>query len=474
MSRPGRTYGGPVALRGGSGGAGAGLYAPGRNGAAGRNGDGDQRRPDEPSPDEPSPDGRGPDGRSPDDHGPDDHGPDGRSPDDHGPERHQVTSARVTGWLRPAWVEVDLDAVRANVVQIRKVVAPAAVCAVVKADGYGHGAVPVASAAVEGGATHLGVALAEEGRQLREAGIGVPVLILSEPPGEAMQLVVDDNLTPTIYTAQGLGWLLKAINSRGAGGHPPFAVHVKVDTGMHRVGASPDEAFELARAVAADPQLHLEGLFTHFAVADEPGRPFTAEQLALFQRVVAGLASEGIRPPLLHAANSAGALAHPGSRYQMVRPGIAVYGLAPAASMEREASVRALTPALSLRARVSYVKEVAAGQALSYGLRYRLPGDSVVATVPLGYADGVPRRLSEVGGEVLIGGRRRPLAGTVTMDQVLVDCGPGAGVNAGDEVVFIGRQGDDEINAWDWAERLGTIAYEVTCALSPRLPRIYT
>ena len=359
-------------------------------------------------------------------------------------------------------------------VQIRKVVAPAAVCAVVKADGYGHGAVPVASAAVEGGATHLGVALAEEGRQLREAGIGVPVLILSEPPGEAMQLVVDDNLTPTIYTGQGLVSLLKAIGSRRAGGHAPFAVHVKVDTGMHRVGASPDEALELARAVAAHPHLHLEGLFTHFAVADEPDRAFTDEQLTLFQRVVAGLACEGIRPPLLHAANSAGALAHPGARYQMVRPGIAVYGLAPAASMESEASVRALRPALSLRARVSYVKAVAAGEALSYGLRYRLAEDSVVATVPLGYADGVPRRLSEVGGEVLIGGRRRPLAGTVTMDQVLVDCGPGAGVKAGDEVVFIGRQGDDEINAWEWAGRLGTIAYEVTCALSPRLPRIYT
>ena len=484
MSRPGRAYRGPVALRGGSGGAGAGVFTPGRTGAAGRNGDAEQPTADapsanepsanEPSANEPSANEPGADERTADAPSAAERIPDGGRLDDHGPERHQITSARVTGWLRPAWVEVDLDAVRANVVQIRKVVTPATVCAVVKADGYGHGAVPVASAAVEGGATHLGVALAEEGRQLREAGIGVPVLILSEPPGEAMQLVVDDNLTPTIYTAQGLGWLLKAINSRGAGGHPPFAVHVKVDTGMHRVGASPGEAFELARAVAAHPQLHLEGLFTHFAVADEPGCRFTAEQLALFQRVVAGLAAEGIRPPLLHAANSAGALAHPGSRYQMVRPGIAVYGLAPAASMESEASVRALTPALSLRARVSYVKEVAAGEALSYGLRYRLPGDSVVATVPLGYADGVPRRLSEVGGEVLIGGRRRPLAGTVTMDQVLVDCGPGAGVKSGDEVVFIGRQGDDEINAWDWAERLGTIAYEVTCALSPRLPRIYT
>ncbi len=383
-------------------------------------------------------------------------------------------SVRVTGWLRPAWVEVDLAAVAANVAQIRTVVAPAAVCAVVKADGYGHGAVPVASAAVAGGATHLGVALAEEGHQLREAGIDVPVLVLSEPPGEAMHLVVGDKLTPTIYTEGGLRSLVEAINSRGANGAAPFAVHVKVDTGMHRVGASPEGAVALARAVATHPQLTLEGLFTHFAVADEPGRSFTGEQLARFEAVVAALAVEGIRPPLLHAANSAGALAHPRSRYQMVRPGIAVYGLAPAAPMAHDPSVRALTPVLSLKARVSYAKNVAAGEALSYGLRYRLPVTSVVATVPLGYADGVPRRLSEVGGEVLIRGRRRPLAGSVTMDQVLVDCGPAADVTAGDEVIFIGRQGGEEITAWEWAGRLGTIAYEVTCALSPRLPRIYT
>ena len=398
----------------------------------------------------------------------------GRAPDVHGPGRAPASSARVTGWLRPAWVEVDLAAIRDNVAQVRRVVAPATVCAIVKADGYGHGAVQVASAAVAGGATHLGVALAEEGRQLRQAGIDVPVLVLSEPPGAAMQLVVDDRLTPAIYTEPGLRSLLAALDAHGGNGAAPFAVHIKVDTGMHRVGACPEDAAHLARAVAAHPQLSLEGLFTHFAVADEPARAFTGEQLHIFDQVVAGLAAEGIVPPLLHAANSAGALAHPGSRYQMVRPGIAVYGLAPAASMENEPNVRALVPALSLKARVSYVKEVAAGEALSYGLRYRLQEASTVATVPLGYADGVPRRLSEAGGEVLLGGRRRPLAGTVTMDQVLVDCGPGAGVMAGDEVVFIGRQGDEEITAWEWAGRLGTIAYEVTCALSPRLPRIYT
>jgi alanine racemase len=379
---------------------------------------------------------------------------------------------RVAGWLRPAWVEVNLAAVTANVAHIAEVVAPSAVCAVVKADGYGHGAVPVARAAIAGGATHLGVALAEEGHELRQAGVDVAVIVLSEPAPEAMRLVVEDKLTPTIYTERGLAALLGAVATQDEG--TPVPVHLKVDTGMHRVGASPAQVLELARAVAANPVLSLEGLYTHLAVADEPADPYTQEQLATFDSVVAALAADGIRPPLLHAANSAGALVHPASRYQIVRPGIAIYGLAPASSMRSHPAVRALLPALSFKAEVSYAKEVAAGEGLSYGLHYRLRASSVIAAVPVGYADGAPRRLSQVGGEVLIGGRRRPIAGSVTMDQILVDCGPGSGVKAGDEVVLIGRQGDEEVSAWEWGERLGTVAYEVTCALSPRLPRIYT
>jgi alanine racemase len=384
------------------------------------------------------------------------------------------TSPRVTGWLRPAWVEVDLGAVTANVALIRDVVAPAGVCAIVKADGYGHGALAVAAAAVAGGASRLGVALAEEGHQLREAGIDAPIVVLSEPPHEAMSLVAEDNLTAAIYTEDGLAALLDVLTSSRDPGFGPLAVHIKVDTGMHRVGASPDRAVALARMIAAAPQLHLEGLFTHLAVADEPSHPFTSEQLARFRRVVSALAVEGVRPPLLHAGNSAAALAHPSSRYQMVRPGIAVYGLAPAPCMRDDPVVQLLQPALSFKAEVSYAKTVPPGEGLSYGLRYHLAEASVIATVPVGYADGVPRRLSEVGGEVLIGGRRYPVAGSVTMDQILVDCGPEVDVRAGDEVVLIGQQGDEEITAWEWAERLGTIAYEVTCALSPRLPRIYT
>jgi alanine racemase len=395
-----------------------------------------------------------------------------------------VAAQRVAGWLRPAWVEVDLSAITANVVHIRAAVSPSAVCAIVKADGYGHGAVPVARAALDGGAAYLGVALAEEGHELRQAGIEVPVLVLSEPPAEAMGLVVEDNLTATIYTDDGLAALLEAAAlarpSRDTGGRDtgtwgrPVPVHLKLDTGMHRVGASPAAIVGLARRVASHPALALEGLFTHLAVADEPDDPFTGEQLDRFEGVVRALAAEDIYPSMLHAANSAGALCHPRSRYQMVRPGMAVYGQAPAAALQAAPLVAPLQPALSLKARVSYAKEVGAGESLSYGLHYRLSQRSVVATVPVGYADGVPRRLFMVGGEVLIGGRRRPVAGAVTMDQILVDCGPGSEVTRGDEVVLLGRQGDAEISPWEWAERLGTIAYEVTCGLSPRLPRLYT
>ena len=410
-----------------------------------------------------------------------------------------VAAQRVAGWLRPAWVEVDLSAITANVVHIRAAVAPSAVCAIVKADGYGHGAVPVARAALDGGAAYLGVALAEEGHELRQAGIEVPVLVLSEPPAEAMGLVVEDNLTATIYTDDGLAALLEAAalarpsretggrgtggrgtGGRGTGGRGtgtwgrPVPVHLKVDTGMHRVGASPAAIVGLARRVASHPALALEGLFTHLAVADEPDDPFTGAQLDRFEGVVRALAAEDIYPSMLHAANSAGALCHPRSRYQMVRPGMAVYGQAPAAALQAAPLIAPLQPALSLKARVSYAKEVGAGESLSYGLQYRLSQRSVVATVPVGYADGVPRRLFMVGGEVLVGGRRRTVAGAVTMDQILVDCGPGSEVTRGDEVVLLGRQGDAEISPWEWAERLGTIAYEVTCGLSPRLPRLYT
>jgi alanine racemase len=242
---------------------------------------------------------------------------------------------------------------------------------------------------------------------------------------------------------------------------------------MHRIGCSPSEALDLAPAIAKHRELHLQGLLTHFAVADEPDNPYTTRQVAVFDAVRKELARAGIRPPLVHAANSAGVLTVPEARYDLVRCGIAVYGIAPAAELDGRLPLK---PALSLKARVSYVRRLVAGERLSYGLRYELDVASTVVTVPVGYADGVPRRLGEVGGEVLIGGCRKPIAGTVTMDQLLVDLGPSeaAGdVEIGTEVVLLGRQGDETVSAAEWAAKLGTIPYEVCCGIGDRVPRRY-
>ncbi|HVB05656.1 MAG TPA: alanine racemase [Acidimicrobiales bacterium] len=372
---------------------------------------------------------------------------------------------------RRAWAEIDLAAVAHNAALLRAVVAPAALCAVVKADGYSHGAVAIAEAAVAGGASVLAVALVEEGLALRAAGITAPVLLLSEPPPAAIAAAVAAGLTPTLYSTTGLR---AAAAAAGAAGRV-VPVQVKVDTGMHRVGVAPSELVALAKELAREPDLLLEGLWTHFAVADDPADPFTALQLARFEEARADLAAVGIQPRLLHAANSAGALAHPASRFDLVRCGIALYGYPPSealAPLVGEASGGgALAPVLSLRAEVHAVRRLAAGERPSYGRRYALPADTVVATVPLGYADGVPRAYFDGGGEVLIGGRRRRLAGTVTMDQLLVDVGDDRGVHPGDEVVLIGRQGDEVIDAAEWACKLHTIAYEVLLGIGPRVPR---
>ena len=370
--------------------------------------------------------------------------------------------------LRPVWAEVDLGAVRHNVSRLTALARPGQLCAVVKANGYGHGAVPVARAALEAGATWLGVALVEEGVELRAAGIEAPILVLSEPPLDAMDEVVGQRLTPTVYTEAGVEAAAKAVAAAGV--DQRLNVHVKVDTGMHRVGAAPEAALGLADAVNRRPELRLAALWTRLAVADDPDNEFTALQLDRFERVRLTLQRRGVLPDLVHAANSAGLIAHPASRYNFVRCGIAIYGINPDPALAGRVDLR---PAMSLKARVSFVKEVAAGDRISYGLRYEFDDHAVVATIPAGYADGVTRRLSFADGQVLIGGRRQPIAGTVTMDQIMVDCGPDADVAAGDEVVLIGRQGSDEITAQEWADRVDTIAYEVVCGIGPRVPRVY-
>lgn len=363
-----------------------------------------------------------------------------------------------------AWADVSLEAVRHNVAELRRIAAPAEVCAVVKADGYGHGAAPVARAALDAGATWLAVAHVAEAAALRADGIDADILLLSEPTEDQVHHAVRLGLHITAYSKELIARLGTAAEATGA----TVPVHLKVDTGMHRVGARLDDAVGLATAIDDHPALELRAVWTHCAVADEPENPFTAEQLVRYDAAVEAVRAAGIEVPLRHAANSAAALVHPAARYDLVRCGIAIYGIPPAPALRAAADLR---PAVRLATAVAFVKDVAAGERISYGLRHRFDRDTVVATLPIGYADGVFRRLGLEGQEVLIGGRRHPMVGVVTMDQVMIDVGPGSEVRPGDEAVLLGQQGDEEVTPDEWAERAGTIAYEVVCALGARVER---
>ncbi len=362
---------------------------------------------------------------------------------------------------RPTVAVVDLEAIRHNVRALKP--PEAGVMAVVKANGYGHGDVEVSRAALEAGAAWLGVAMVEEGLRLRAAEITAPILVLTEfPQGSELEALAAE-LTPVLYTDEGLAALATAAASAAR----PVGVHVKLDTGMHRVGLDPERA-EAFVARLLDLGLELEGLWTHFAKADEPDDPFVLAQFERFLQVAGRLAARGITPHYRHVANSAAVVAAPETHLDLVRLGIAMYGLSPGAKLDRTANLR---PALTWQTEVAMAKRVAAGEAISYGLRYRLEREATIATVPVGYADGYPRALTERG-RVLIGGRRYPVAGTVCMDQFMVDCGDDV-VRPGDEVVLIGRQGDDEISADEVAGWMDTIGYEVVCGISDRVPREY-
>ncbi len=335
----------------------------------------------------------------------------------------------------------------------------------------------------DAGADRLAVALVEEGVELREAGIDAPILLLSEPPIDSLADALQHSLTPTLYhpdTVAAAADLVGAAEGATNGSAAPWGVQVKVDTGMHRVGVTPGDAPAVVMQVTSSGRLALEGVFTHLAVADEPQREETDRQLALFEEVLAELRSGGIDPGLTHAANSAGLIAHRSARLDMVRVGIAAYGLPPAPELAGEVDLR---PAMSVHAEVTHVHDVRAGEGVSYGLRHRFERDTRLAVIPLGYADGVRRALGLLGAEVLIGGVRRPIRGVVTMDQTVVEVGPVHDssvppVSVGDEVVLIGSQegpgGTDRITADDWARLLDTVSYEIVCGFGPRLRRTYT
>lgn len=356
--------------------------------------------------------------------------------------------------MRPTYAEIDLGAIAHNVAAFADLIGPSEVCAVVKADAYGHGDAPVASTAIDAGATSLAVALVEEGARLREAGITAPILLLSEPPLGSIADIAMWDLIPTAYSIPFVHALSELETDLG--------VHVKIDTGMHRVGASPDDVAGLVDAVVSVPNLDLAGLWTHFAVADEDPE-FTKRQIEVFDE-----ATEGLEAPVTHLANTAGAVLFPEARRELCRVGLGIYGLHPC---DATREVIELRPAMRLVTHVSHVQRLAAGERPSYGRRRVLDTDSTVVTAPIGYADGYARGLSD-SGVALIGGRRFPLAGTVTMDQIVIEVGD-EDVGIGEEVVLLGSQGDDAIGADEWASVLDTISYEIVCSIGPRIPRRY-
>jgi alanine racemase len=363
-----------------------------------------------------------------------------------------------------ALARVDLAAVERNCTRLRgSLTGGAELCAVVKADGYGHGGVRCAGAALAGGATRLAVATAREAAELRDAHPGASVLTMGAlTPGEVdVALAADSDVSA--WRAESLALL--AGRARAAGRRA--RVHVKYDSGMGRLGnRDAGEVLELAAAAEADPDLELAGVWTHMATADEPDSGFLATQLRAFSEVAA---AARVRHPgvLLHAANSAATLADPGSHFDMVRCGIAVYGLDPFGADPGE---QGLEPALSLHSYVADVKRFEPGDSAGYGRTWRASEPTWVGVLPIGYGDGVRRGLSN-NAEVLVAGRRRPLVGTVSMDNITVDLGSETDVSAGEPAVLIGAQGEERISAEELAANLGTINYEVTCGISARVPR---
>ncbi|MGH2710415.1 MAG: alanine racemase [Actinomycetota bacterium] len=362
--------------------------------------------------------------------------------------------------FRPTVAEIDLDAIRHNLRTIKP--ESAELMAVVKANGYGHKAIPVARAALQGGATWLGVALVEEGLALREAGIDAPILVLTELPSGSERDALEKRLTPTVYGDGAVDAIAESAAPEGVG------VHVKVDTGMHRVGIPPEQARGLVERLS-DAGQQVEGIWTHFARAEEPGNETTARQLELFLDVCSDLESRGIRPRYRHAANSGATMSMPESHLDLVRVGAALYGITPGPGHVGTFDLR---PAMTLRSAVTHIKRVPAGHGISYGHLYRTEVETTIATIPIGYADGYLRSLSNVG-RVLIRGRRYPVVGTITMDHLMVDCGDDP-VEAGDDVVLFGRQGDAELRVEEVASWAGTIGYEMVCAVSERVPRRVT
>ena len=375
--------------------------------------------------------------------------------------------------------EIDLKSIAHNIKELRRITHPdARLMGVVKANGYGHGAIEVARCALQNGAEVLGVARVEEGMRIREAGIEVPILIFGYTIPELTADLLEYDLTQTVYTcasAQELSQTATALKKK-------IKIHLKVDTGMGRLGLLPQNfqrdnsgtlnavAIEESLAIAGLDGLELEGIFTHFATADSADKTYAEDQLDLFMNFLNRLRKAGLEPPVRHAANSAALIDMPQSHLDMVRPGIASYGLYPSDEVNKKHVP--LKPAMALKARIIHLKKVPAGFKVSYGSTHQTPKATTIATIPIGYADGLNRLLSS-SGQMLVHGQRAPIIGRVCMDLTMLDVGHIDNVQMGDEVVIFGQQGSDSITVDEIASALNTINYEIVSTITARVPRVY-
>jgi alanine racemase len=364
------------------------------------------------------------------------------------------------------WAEIDLDAIEWNVRAYKRHVGEGVkVIAVVKANAYGHGAAQVGKTALEAGAEMLAVHRAIEGVELRKAGIQAPILVMGYTPPDGAQLIVDWRLTPSLMTVE----FAQALSARASATGAKAPVHVKVDTGMSRYGLLPEELVDFLRSIQPLPGIWVEGVFTHFATADWADQSYVLQQLALFQETLSAAGTAGFTFPLVHAANSAAAMRLRAAHFNAIRPGIAMYGMHPSSEWPPVFEIR---PALTLKSKVSRVRWLPSGAAVSYGRTFITQKPTRAALVPVGYGDGYHRILSNKG-YALIRGRRAPLIGRVCMDQFVVDASDIPDVQQDDEVVLVGRQDAEHIRAEEVAAWADTINYEITTALLPRVARVY-
>ncbi|MBI4783539.1 MAG: alanine racemase [Oscillatoriophycideae cyanobacterium NC_groundwater_1537_Pr4_S-0.65um_50_18] len=367
-----------------------------------------------------------------------------------------------------AWVEIDLGALAHNVRQIKRLLMPrTALMTVVKADAYGHGAVAIARVALQQGADWLGVATVPEGIELREAGISAPILLLGAAhTADQVRAIAEWRLQPTLCTPKQAMVFSEVLAERL--GNEPLPVHLKIDTGMSRLGMPWQEAAEFGSLVGRLPNLHIASVYSHLATADSEDPAIMRLQHQRFEAAIAQLRASQISPPRLHLANSAATLVDSHLHYDMVRTGLATYGLYPAAHLRQ---VIDLKPVMQVKARVTQVKTIGAGTGVSYGYTYIADREIQMAVVGIGYADGVPRNLSNQM-TVLVRGQQVPQIGAVTMDQLMLDVSAIPDLQEGEVVTLLGQDGKHQITADDWAEKLGTISWEILCSFKHRLPRV--